>query len=267
LRRAGGALMSIVPDIGKSFLFECAFNTMSSRCRDRYRDAYSMVSVEQSLRRLKTLGFSPGMIVDGGAFVGNWTRLVKSIFPGAWVLMVEGDSQRRAQLEAVVARYPDSVFYEATLLGPERREGVTFFEMVNSTGGSSVLNEQSKAPRRTVHRHQERLDALLTRIGRSVDLIKLDVQGYELEVLKGASQALADAEVVLLEVALIGVNLGAPLLHEVVEFMRHSGFLSYDICELHRRPLDGALAQIDIIFVRSTSQLRQSSVWDTEDVR
>ena len=86
-------------------------------------------------------------------------------------------------------------------------------------------------------------------------LLKIDAQGYELQILMGATNVLSAFEAVLLEVAIIEINEGAPLLHDVVAFMKSRGFVTYDILEIHRRPLDNALNQVDIIFIREQSQL------------
>jgi len=47
-----------------------------------------------------------------------------------------------------------------------------------------------------------------------------------------------------------------PLLHEVTAFLHQHGFVAYDICGLMRRPLDMALAQVDMLFVPEQSPLR-----------
>jgi hypothetical protein len=80
--------------------------------------------------------------------------------------------------------------------------------------------------------------------------LKIDTQGYELQVLAGASKTLEKAQLVILEVALIEINCGGPVLHEVIAYMYVRGFVVYDIVETHRRPLDGALSQVDLLFVR-----------------
>jgi len=59
----------------------------------------------------------------------------------------------------------------------------------------------------------------------------------------------------LLEVNLLEIYEGAPLLHEALCFMAAEGFRAYDVCTLYRRPLDHALWQMDMIFVRSDSSL------------
>jgi hypothetical protein len=93
------------------------------------------------------------------------------------------------------------------------------------------------------------------------DFLKLDVQGYELEVLKGAQDTLPRVSAVLAEVNLIDIHKGAPLLDELVLFMRDMGFVTYDICGLARRPLDSALWQADFIFVPLNSFLRSDKRW------
>jgi hypothetical protein len=93
------------------------------------------------------------------------------------------------------------------------------------------------------------------------DFLKLDVQGYELEVLKGAGQVLTSVEAVMMEVNLIAVYEGAPLADEAVAFMAARGFRVYDVCTFFRRPYDYALWQIDMVFVRATSPLMAYTRW------
>jgi hypothetical protein len=65
---------------------------------------------------------------------------------------------------------------------------------------------------------------------------------------------------VLLEVSVVPVNQGAPpLIGDVLSFMRDRGFVLYDLCTLFRRPLDAALVQLDVVFVRADSPLVRES--------
>jgi hypothetical protein len=93
------------------------------------------------------------------------------------------------------------------------------------------------------------------------DFIKLDVQGYEIEVLRGGVRALESAEVVLMEVNLLGLYEGVPLFHESADYMGKQGFQVYELGSLIRRPYDGALWQADVIFVRNSSPLLSSKRW------
>jgi hypothetical protein len=97
--------------------------------------------------------------------------------------------------------------------------------------------------------------------GRSPDFLKLDVQGYELEVLKGAEHSLANIQAILAEVNLLDIHQHVPLLGEMMSWLGDRDWVAYDICGLTRRPLDKALWQADFIFVPRHSRLRSDKRW------
>jgi FkbM family methyltransferase len=249
-----------VPRQLKDLFFKGAFSLMTENERDRTRQSFQMASVEWSLRNIKKLGFQPHRIVDVGAYVGGWTRLVKPIFPEAKILMIEAQPQREADLRQVCREFPGEVTYRISLLGANHQERTGFYELET---GSSVLFEQSSIERRKVEYEMCTLDEVVAGAGfEEVDFLKLDVQGYELEVLKGSDRTLSNVEVIFMEVSLLGVNKGAPLLNEVVQFMAERQFRTYDICSFIRRPLDTALWQSDFLFVKEGSKLLRSESFD-----
>ena len=93
------------------------------------------------------------------------------------------------------------------------------------------------------------------------DLIKADVQGFELEVLKGAVQCLARVELLLIEVSYRQVYESAPLAHDVIAWAGAHGFRIYDICTYSQRPRDRELAQSDILFAAKDSKLFAYEGW------
>lgn len=80
------------------------------------------------------------------------------------------------------------------------------------------------------------------------DIIKLDVQGAEIDVMKGGMKALSNASIVTLEMPLVQYNKGAPTFDQYLHFMRELEFYPLKIVELH--PILGVLVQIDISFIR-----------------
>ena len=173
---------NLVPTAVRQALLRGAFSIMPEGQRDEVRKSFQMASVEWSLRNIRALGFRPGRVVDVGAYVGNWTRMAKSIFPEARALMVEAQPSKEPEMKRTCAEYPPGeVSYRITLLGPEEREGVRFYELET---GSSVLSEQSSIARTEATYPMRTLDSVLSEAGfGGADLLKLDVQGYELEVL------------------------------------------------------------------------------------
>ena len=109
---------------------------------------------------------------------------------------------------------------------------------------------------------QATIDGALTEEGLGEPLlIIVDVQGAELDVLRGARESLAEAEVAVLEVSLFGFQKGAPQFSDVVLFMKRRSFVAYDIIHGNNRPLDGALGQVDIVFVKEPGIFRQDHSW------
>ena len=125
-----------------------------------------------------------------------------------------------------------------------------------------MLTEAANRRQPTTHMPMTTLDAI-TEDGPFAHptFIKLDVQGYELEVLRGGARSLESAEAVLMEVNLLRLHEGAPLFHESAEYMGKRGFQLYDLCSLIRRPFDGAVWQADVIFLRNSSPLVSSNRW------
>ena len=82
-------------------------------------------------------------------------------------------------------------------------------------------------------------------------LIKVDVDGQELDVLAGATEILQQTEYVIVEVTLFGQ------MYDVMSFMKFQGFAAYDIVDLSYRPVDSALWQVDMAFVKESGQFRR----------
>jgi len=209
------------------------------------------------LENLRDNGFSPSAIVDIGANAGEWSRTASSIFPSAQILMFDGDPENEPNLHNTVREIGSRSRYFLRLLGPERKETVTFYRPETGTTGSSVLPELTSFGKNAITLSMDTLDSLIEEASlRPSLLLKLDVQGFELEVLKGGRQTLALSEIVIMEAALLPYNDGAPLIADIVAFMDKQGFVVFDFCGQLRRESDHALFQTDVAFVRRESNLR-----------
>ncbi len=105
------------------------------------------------------------------------------------------------------------------------------------------------------------LDSLITELDpKGKTLLKLDVQGYELEVLEGGRACLRTVDRVLVEVSLVPLYAGSPQAEEVISFLLASGFaLERRMAEL-RHPATGEVLQADLLMTRTDAPLQAGGV-------
>jgi FkbM family methyltransferase len=199
---------------------------------------------------------TPRLIFDVGAYRGDFARTALSVWPSARVACFEPLPQGRRQIRALIEESPKITLHE-TLVGATVQAGVPMHVAETS---SSLLRDAENEGFPVEHFPQTTVDTVVrdSYAGQAPDLLKLDVQGYELQVLKGSEASLGQTRVVLSEINLLDLHEHAPLLHEMVAWLSERGFVAYDICGISRRPLDDALWQADMIFVRGNDELRRN---------
>ncbi|QNN43019.1 FkbM family methyltransferase [Pedobacter roseus] len=223
----------------------------------KLRNDLGVPSQRKSLEALKKLGFSPNYVLDIGAYEGNWAIEFNQIFPESKIMMIEGQRQKHEILLQKKKLLPNSEV-KIALLGAENK--TVNFNIYDTA--SSIYKEDNETGALIEEMELQLLDdILLTTAFCKPDFIKIDTQGFELEILKGAAKTLQSAKAVLLEVSFLNIYKGAPLASEVIAFMKKNSFVVYDICSLMRRPYDRALFQSDFLFLQKDFNLRSSTRW------
>ena len=206
------------------------------------------LSHRNALLRLAAQGFAPATVYDIGAYRGGWTRLASQVFPDAAFVLFEANADNAAYLRAA------GLSHFTVALAAEDGEQALFLPRAGDATGTSLYRENSahygsdNLVVRTVA--TARLDTLVAAQGLApADLIKIDVQGAELDVIAGAKTALAHCQALIVELSLASYNKNAPLIAETLPAIARHGLRCIDICELHRSPAGGVL-QADFLFVR-----------------
>lgn len=237
----------------------CRSRRGASNCRKP-----ELASLDGVLEQVKNTGFAPATVIDVGAAMGSFTRVCHRFFPHAKYLLIEPLKEYLPSLAKVVETIPNASYEMAAASATsdpvilnvhEDLVGSSLYR--ESEEGTGVNGVPLEVPAVTLDRLVEQTQA------QPPFLIKVDVQGAELDVLAGAQTTLRHAELVLLEVSFFQFFEGAPLFCEVLAHMKSQGFVPYDLLGLQYRPIDGALSQVDVVFVREHGAFRRIHAYAT----
>ena len=202
-------------------------------------DANNFVSERYEILRDKH-NFYPAKILDIGAHLGDWYFEIKDIYPNSEVLSIEANPNCANKLSQ------NNPNYLITFLG--KNEGVVDFYVPNthptSTGASSYIEQTSIFDG---VKPQQLQVITLDSLNQQFDFIKMDVQGSELDVIKGGLNTIKNSTILQLELSMLDYNQGAPKASEIISYLYNLGFELFDIGSFYF--LNGKLNQSDMFFV------------------
>ncbi|MEM9233144.1 MAG: FkbM family methyltransferase [Pseudomonadota bacterium] len=206
---------------------------------------------------LKSLGFAPKTCIDVGAARG--TPSIYEAFPKALHIVYEPLPDFHEDLAKTMAPYRHIIRKCALMDKGQSRTILRHGDLY----GSSMMHSKEGASENVIEVGVSTLDRELRDKGhRSPILLKTDCQGADLMVLKGGLKVLDKIDVVIVEASFFPFwGPHHPVFFEIVKFMNDAGFVVYDLLDGLFRPLDGALGQIDVAFVKENGPLRGRPYW------
>ena len=206
-----------------------------------YRDGEGM--------RLSDIQLMPKDVLDIGAHTGQFYKWAKSAWPYCNVFMIEANPLHQNTLLNLTANTKDE--YMISALGDKERE-VTFYTRSDKphTEGNSYYKEANYWDIPQLVQEEtvtlKKLDDIFDE-EKVFDLVKMDTQGSELDILKGGKKLITKATAVILEVAYIEYNLGAPTSDEVIKHMNSIGF--EEIMSIGEHYEGEEISQKDLLFL------------------
>jgi FkbM family methyltransferase len=229
---------------------------------ERWRPANRFGAMSDALSLLFRLGYRPRAIIDGGANRGQWFAAASRVFSPARYELIEPVPACHPALESLAASSTKVTLHKVALTAPGR----STLAMAGGTaaGGTGSFVVDHDDPRAQIVCPATTLDSLFAGELRRDDrtLLKLDLEGHEMEALQGASELLPNVEVAVVEAQFFPIaGNGLPCFDDVVRFMHDCGFITYDVATLGGRRRDGRLVLGDVVFVRASSALCADVAW------
>ena len=190
-------------------------------------------------------------LIDVGSNKGQFSLLARKFFPNIKIHSFESQVDILNMQKKVLGT--KNINYYNFTLGSEEKEAELY--VTKRKDSSSVLKPILTKNRNYITNEIKktsikRLDELpnIKNIERP-SVMKLDVQGYEFEVLKGAENILDYIDYVITEVSFIEVYENQTSANKLIKFLKSKSFKIKDKCNLSK--IEGKLFQEDILFFKS----------------
>ena len=195
------------------------------------------------------------LVVDIGANVGQYAELLRKDGYEGWIVSFEPIA---AAYEALAARASRDGRWRALKMALGENEGTAQINVSEASVFSSILPQLPAATnfssQAAVIRAElvrvARLDDIFAELPQSkAPFLKIDTQGYERQILLGASERLSHFAGIQMELPIMHLYEGTWRFHEAVAYMSQRAFEISNIVPVHYDQTDTAsLVEVDCIF-------------------
>lgn len=175
------------------------------------------------LEQLKQSGFEPRVIYDIGACVLHWTNVAKVLWPSAKIIVFDAWDK------------PAFLYKEQELdhfigvLSDKDGKCVKFYQNDMYPGGNSYYKEIPNPHIFPEDSYNERMTHTLDSVVKAngfpfPDLVKIDVQGSEIDIINGARDTFLHVQHLIVELQSENYNEGAPKVHQSLPYIESLGW-------------------------------------------
>lgn len=186
-----------------------------------WKDDIQYVGHLDILSKLKEENFQPNVIYDIGSCEGNWTEMATTIWPNCEFYLFDAN-------EDLNELYKGKKYnYYLGLLSNYNDKKIKYYYNETFIAGNSYYKELTEAYSDDKYRilNSMTLDKVIDNNNWPLpDLIKMDVQGSELDILEGGKKILSQAKYLIVELQHIEYNDKAPLFEESIDIIEKSGW-------------------------------------------
>ncbi len=204
--------------------------------------------------RLSNVIDSPDLIIDVGANIGQFTSSAANFFPEAEVHSFEPIPKCYKTLLKNTKKLPNVKTYNFAL--GSSNTNIDFFINLDAQSSSALKTNElrlkifpDKYEVETIEVEQKCLDTIFADMDFGANcLLKIDVQGLEVEVLKGAVNSFSSIRYILLEASINPLYKGEVCLQDMITFTENLGFKLRYIIQGSRSPTTKTFIEFDLLF-------------------
>jgi FkbM family methyltransferase len=201
-------------------------------------------------------GIHPATIIDVGGNKGQFAFFASRRWPSAIMHVFEPLPAPFAKLKTVMAGR--ATLHRCALGATDTEAEIHIASRADSSSLLPLGEEQSRIfgveSVATLRVPVHRLDTLLSEKNVTAPaLLKIDVQGFEYEVLQGMGSLSSLIRWIYLEVSFVELYTGQKLFGELDILLRSLGYKLHSRHNMHRSP-DGEEVQADLLYIRDAAQ-------------
>ncbi len=217
----------------KKYLFSVALKNETQEFYDtEYFQNYS--HIWKAIKTLQQLEKKDFIIIDIGGADGTTGKMFAGSFPNNEVWIFEPILENLKKLENVKSQFKNIVIIpkaagnstqSTTINKAASITSSSLFSLRSDLASPLLANAITQIGIESIE--MTRLDDIIT--NSSIGILKMDVQGYELEVLKGGTNTLRHTDIIITEMNNHDGYYGSPKYYELDKFIRENNFILFDI--------------------------------------
>jgi FkbM family methyltransferase len=188
------------------------------------------------LEKLSKDFYPENMIVyDIGSSVLHWTQNVRNLWKNSKIYLFDGMTEMKLFYDEYNKQNNTNYDYNVGVLCDEDYKRISFYQNDELSGGNSYYKEIGHPDSHKIftesnikHKIGMKLETIVKNKNIPMpDLIKIDVQGAELDILKGSMSIINHAKFLIVELQHTEYNEGAPLCNQTRDFLIENGWQVY----------------------------------------
>jgi FkbM family methyltransferase len=238
----------------KQYVFSKALkNEVIDYIENKYYSEYEHIKKSVFILKNKLINIENFIILDIGGSNGKTAIMYSEAFPLNLVYVFEPIKETFKVLSHNTRNYKNIVAVNKAVGNKNGKEKINVAKRISA---SSLLDLKADKTSKLFAENLEMVkkeEITICKLDNEIPansiigIMKIDVQGFELEVLKGAEMTIERTYIVILEVNNHNGYSGSPKYYDIDLKLRESGFFLYDLCPSTRD--NGRLKEWDVIYI------------------